>query len=251
MRRLRSKGRISNIQWRKRTAETGHTGNEQHSMETRIHFLLSGALRVGFVFSSMSRADEIQTIRPGLFYWQVYDPKVKTDLSCCACETAKGLVLIDPIPLSKGAEAELLAVGTPRAIVLTSGNHARAAEAYRSRFSVPIYADPGAVGELPFAVDHTVSDGETLLDEFTVITLPGAAPGEMALHRGDALHFGDALIHLPSTGFAVLPDKYCDDPRELQRALQKLLRFSVELLTFAHGLPIVSRARQRLSQLLA
>ena len=199
----------------------------------------------------MARADEVHELRPGLFFWQAYEPAVKTDLSCCACATEKGLVFIDPIPLQKAAEAELLAAGVPRAIILTSGNHARAAADFRARFSIPIHAHAEAVAEFPFTVDHTIADGDTVLDEFTVCAIPGAAPGEIALHRGDAVHVGDALIHLPPYGFNLLPDKYCGDPREMRRALEKLLRIPFEVLTFAHGLPIVARARQRLTQLLA
>ena len=199
----------------------------------------------------MSRANEVHEIRPGLFFWQAYEAAVKTDLSCCACGTAKGLVFIDPIPLQKAAEAELLAVAPPRAIILTSGNHARAAD-YRARFAIP-HPRPrrSNVAEFPFAVDHTVADGETILDEFTVCAVPGAAAGEIALYRGEVVHLGDAVIHLPPYGFALLPDKYCSDPRQLRGALGKLLRFPFEVLTFAHGLPIVAHARQRLSQLLA
>jgi hypothetical protein len=199
----------------------------------------------------MSRAEEFHQLRPGLFFWQAYEPAVKTDLSCCACHTAKGLVFIDPIPLQKSAEAELLEFAPPRAIILTSGNHARAAEDYRRRFSIRIHAHAEAAAEFPFAVDHTIADGETILDEFIVCAIPGAASGEIALHRGEAAHVGDALIHLPPYGFALLPDKYCANPREMRRALGKLLRFPFEVLTFAHGLPIVAHAWQRLSKLLA
>jgi len=199
----------------------------------------------------MSRAEEFHQVRPDLFVWRAYEKSVKTDLTCCACRTAGGLVFIDPIPLQKAAEAELLEVAAPYAIILTSGNHARAAEDYRKRFGIPIYAHAEAVTEFSFAVDHTVADGETLLEEFTVIRIPGAAAGEIALQRGDAVHLGDALIHQPPYGFALLPDKYCDDPREMREALGKLLRIPLEVLTFAHGLPIVAHARQRLSQLLA
>ena len=199
----------------------------------------------------MARADEIHEIRPDLFFWQAFEPAVKTELSCCACRTVKGLVFIDPIPLQKAAEAELLAVAEPRAIILTSGNHARAAEDYRKRFSIPIHAHSEAAAEFSFPVDHTIAEGETLLDEFTVHAIPGAASGEIALQRGNALHLGDALIHQPPYGFALLPDKYCSDPREMRRALENLLRIPFELLTFAHGLPIVAQARQRLSQLFA
>jgi hypothetical protein len=196
------------------------------------------------------RAEEFQTVRPGLFYWQAYDSSVKTDLSCCACQTSAGLVFIDPIPLDKSAEAEILGFAPPRAIILTSGNHARAAEDFRRRFSIPIYAEASAAAEFSFSVDHHVADDEAILEGFSVVTLPGAAAGEIALYRAGAVHLGDALIHIPPPGFAVLPDKYCSDARELRRSLGKLLRFPFELLTFAHGLPLVTDARRRLAQLL-
>ncbi len=199
----------------------------------------------------MASADEIHEVRPGLFFWQAYEPAVKVDLSCCARQTAEGLVFIDPIPLTKSAERELLAHAAPRAIILTSGNHARAAASYRQRHSIPIFAHADAEPELGLKIDHPLSDEETLFGEFNIVTLPGAAPGEIALFAAGTLHLGDALIHLPSHPFGPLPDKYCSDPRELRRSLGKLLRFPFEVLTFAHGLPIVAHARQRLAQLLA
>lgn len=199
----------------------------------------------------MSRADEFHQVRSDLFVWQAYEKEVKADLTCCACRTDKGLVFIDPISLRKDAEAELLAIAPPCAIVLTSGNHARAAEDYRRRFSIPIHAHADAAPEFSFTIDHTIAEGETVLDEFAVLAIPGAAAGEIALQRGDVVHLGDALIHLPPYGFALLPDKYCADPHEMRQALGKLLRIPFEVMTFAHGLPIVAHARQRLAQLLA
>ena len=199
----------------------------------------------------MPRADEFQQITDGLYFWQAYDPAVKTDLTCCARRTARGLVFIDPIPLARAALAELCETAAPAAIILTSGNHARAAAEYRARFSIPILAHPAAVSELAIPVDQEIADGATVLDEFTAIALPGAAPGEIALHAGTALHVGDALIHLAPHGFALLPEKYCADAKEMRAALGKLLRFPFEILTFAHGLPLVTQARQRLATLLA
>ena len=199
----------------------------------------------------MPRAAEIQRVTDGLFYWQAYDAAAKVDLSCCARRTARGLVLIDPIPLADAALAELCAQETPAAIIVTNGNHARAAADFRQRFSLPILAHADAFEALGLAVDQGIADGETVLDTFSVITLPGAVPGEIALHAEGVLHVGDALIHLPSTGFTPLPEKYCTDPRELRAALGKLLRFPFEVLTFAHGLPLVTHARQRLADLLA
>jgi hypothetical protein len=198
----------------------------------------------------MAHADEIQEVRPGLYFWQAYEPAVKVDLSCCARRTERGLVFIDPILLAKPALEELLAAGDPHAIIVTGGNHARAAEEYRRRFSIPIYAHADTVGELGFTVDRLVVEGEMVMEDFSVITMDGSTTGEIALHSHDTWHLGDALIHLPPLGFSLLPDKYCRDPAQLRRSAEKLLRFSFEVLTFAHGLPIVAHARQRLAQLL-
>ncbi len=199
----------------------------------------------------MPRADEFQQVTDGLYFWQAYDPAVKVELSCCARRTPRGLVFIDPIPLAREALAELCDADAPAAIILTNGNHARAAADFRKRLSIPILAHATAVAELGLAIDHEIADGETVLDEMTVTALPGAAPGEIALHAGGALHVGDALIHLAPHGFALLPGKYCADAKVLRASLGKLLRFPFEVLTFAHGLPLVSNARQRLAQLLA
>ncbi len=199
----------------------------------------------------MPRADEFQQVTDGLYFWQAYDAAVKVELSCCARRTTRGLVFIDPIPLAREALAELCEVAAPVAIILTNGNHARAAAGYRTRLSIPILAHREAVAELGLTVDQEIADGEMVLDELTVIALPGAASGEIALHAGGVLHVGDALIHLAPLGFALLPEKYCADAREMRASLGKLLRFPFEVLTFAHGLPLVSQARQRLAQLLA
>jgi len=198
----------------------------------------------------MACAEAFQTIREDLFFWQAYDPSVKVDLSCCARGTKQGLVFIDPIPLAREALDQLAAGRRPVAIVLTNGNHLRAARDFRDRFQIPICAHRNAASDLG-EVDRTLEDGEAFADEFTVVELPGASSGEIALHNAGVIHVGDALIHLPPMGFAILPDKYCSDPMQLRRSLEKLLSFPFDTLTFAHGLPMMTQARQRLSHLIS
>jgi glyoxylase-like metal-dependent hydrolase (beta-lactamase superfamily II) len=200
----------------------------------------------------MPTAEEYQLVTDRIAFWQAYAPAVKSDLSSCAVRVEGGWVFVDPIPLAADALAELAGLAPPLAVVCTNGNHARAAELYRGRFGIPVLAHADAVPELGLAVDTVVSDGEVILGGLEVVALPGAAAGEIALHsRAKSLHVGDALIHLEATGFALLPDKYCLDARELRRAAGKLLRIDFELLTFAHGLPLAVNARQRLTSLLA
>jgi glyoxylase-like metal-dependent hydrolase (beta-lactamase superfamily II) len=200
----------------------------------------------------MNAAEDLQLVAPGLFVWQMYDETVKAELTSCAVSVGGALVLIDPIPLSPDAMDGLLGHGQPAVIVLTNGNHARAAEQYRDRFRIAVAASREAEEELGFAPDEYLADGDSLAGVLTVHALPGAGPGEIALHHdAGRLHVGDALINFEPNGFSRLPDKYCTAPAKLRESLRKLLPLEFSLLTFAHGLPLVTRAHERLAQLVA
>jgi hypothetical protein len=195
----------------------------------------------------MKPADEYQTIRPGLYFWQAYDPAVKTDLGCCAFGTPGGLVFTDPVPLAEEALEELTSGRAPLAILLTSGNHERNAAALARRFGVEVWAHSGAAGEV--TATRWFEDGEKVFGT-EAVCLEGFAAGETVFWVDGALLVGDALINVPPYGFAMLPEKYCTNPKEARASLKKLLRFPVEILAFAHGLPIVSQARERLAELI-
>ena len=183
----------------------------------------------------------LRLVREGLWHWQAYEPAVKCDLSACAVQTVDGVILVDPFPFE-----EPLPFGKPAAIFLTSANHARAAETLRRQYKIPVFAPPAAAHELELA-----TDGEPTLGGVKVIAMDGAGPGEVAYLFGRVLCLGDAVIHLADFGFGLLPDKYCADAGKLRDSLRKLLSLDFDILTFAHGAPIVENARQRLSTLLA
>ena len=198
----------------------------------------------------MPVATNFQLATPSIFAWQAYDPAVKCDLSSCAIETADGLIFVDPIELAEPALATLLLGRKPHAIVLTNGNHSRAAEKFRARLGVKIFASADADG-LDITPDATLADGHRAPGNMRAITLPGAGPGEVALVGHGIACLGDALIHLPPDGLRMLPDKYCADPAQLRRSLRKLLSCDFQVLTFAHGAPLTDSARQKLEHLLA
>ena len=200
----------------------------------------------------MLPSDEIQQVRDGLWFWQRFQPSVKVDCSSCAVRVGTGLILVDPIPLDAAALGELQQLGEPAAIVATNGNHDRAIAQLRAKLGVPVFAHADAVPALGFEVDRMLHDGDAIFDGLEVIEIPGAGPGEIALHDARGwLILGDALTNLEPTGLALLPAKYCTDAREMRVSLGKLLRFPSEVLTFAHGLPVVTRAGPRLESLLA
>lgn len=198
----------------------------------------------------MATAQIFEAITPTVFSWQAYDPAVKCDLSSCAILTAAGLVLVDPIELAERAIAELIVAHTPFAIVLTNGHHTRASGKFRERFGVKVFAAADADG-LDITPDATLADGDFAPGGMRVVTLPGAGPGEIALVGNGTACVGDALIHLEPEGFRMLPAKYCSDARVLADSLRKLLSYEFDVLTFAHGTPLVGQARRRLELLLA
>ena len=196
-------------------------------------------------------ADEFQQVTPALYFWQAYEPAVKCDLSCCALITPAGLVFIDPIPLATPSLAELTELAPPAAVLLTNGNHARAAADYRKRFDIPIHAHADAASELGLALDGTLAEGVVAPGGLRVVSLPGAGAGEIAFVGDGVVCVGDALIHVEPNGFAMLPAKYCSDARQLSLSLRKLLSFDVGILTFAHGTPLTANTHERLTALLA
>ncbi len=204
----------------------------------------------------MRAAPEYADLGGGLFCWQAYDPASKVDLHASAVAVDGQLYFVDPILLAEEALAELTADATPAGIVLTNANHARAAETFRRRFGVPVCVHPAAAATIGLASEAMLDagGGPAFDGAFEAIPLPGAALGEIALYRADdggLMIVGDAIINLPSPGFGVLPEKYCADPKLLRRSLATLLERPFARMLFAHGEPIVAKARTRLATLLA
>jgi glyoxylase-like metal-dependent hydrolase (beta-lactamase superfamily II) len=185
-------------------------------------------------------SQSLQNIAPGVWSWHAYDETVRTDLYSTAVLAESGLVLIDPIRLCDAGLDELALHKPVVAIVLTNENHSRSALWFRGRFGSPIFSHPDALGALTLAVDGTLGPVRRVAGNLTVLEIPGAASGEIALlHPGGSLHFGDAVVNLESTGLALLPDKYCLDPLVLKQSMQSLPVDGVELVTFAHGPALV------------
>ena len=182
----------------------------------------------------MLRASELEPVSPRIFLWRFYDPSVKADLFSTAVAIGSGTYLVDPIPLSTEAMA---AFGRVAGVIITNENHIRASCEFAARFRVPIHSalsDPFAPGLTPVRID-------------------GAPAGEIAIYcdaDGGAMVIGDALINFEPYGFALLPAKYCSNFKLMHRSLAQLLDYSFERMLFAHGMPILSRARERLQLLL-
>lgn len=200
----------------------------------------------------MAVAEEITQIGDGLWFWQAYDSAVKADLSSCAVLTSDGLVLVDPIELAPAALAELTNDARIAAIVITNSNHQRSSEMYQLRFNAPLVAHSETIAACELCNVNAVSDRETIASELLVVAIDGAPSGEIALYLprgGGSMIIGDAVINFGSSGFALLPPKYCSNQKQMRRSLRRLLDRDFERMFFAHGTPVLRGAKERLQAL--
>ncbi len=194
-------------------------------------------------------AASAQEVAPGLLHWSAFSPEVKTELTCAAYRGPDGWVVVDPVQLSGGAWEEETGGEAPVAAFLTSGNHARAAAWYRERYGVAVHASAEAAADAGLGSDFVPAEGTA--HGLAAIPLPGAAAGETAFLSAEGyLFLGDAVINLEGDGLALLPKKYCRSEAENRASLRKLLDYDFSIVSFAHGTPLRSRAKERLRALL-
>jgi glyoxylase-like metal-dependent hydrolase (beta-lactamase superfamily II) len=193
----------------------------------------------------MKPVADFHQITRDLFVWHGYNAECKTDCTSTAIRTPDGFVLIDPVRLEEQAIERIVSDDKVVAVLLTNGNHLRGSLYEKERLDVPIYAPSGTENML--RVDRLVSDGELLWETLRAIALPGGSPGETAYHAPGVLVIGDAVTNLD--GLQVLPEKYCADLPLLLNSLRAIRPLQFEIACFAHGLPIVGKARQRLADL--
>jgi glyoxylase-like metal-dependent hydrolase (beta-lactamase superfamily II) len=205
-----------------------------------------------------THADEFQALSDTLYHWSVYDPSVKCEIGCAALKLASGWVVVDPVPLAESAWNELLAMAPLRAILLTNGNHVRDTLALRAQHKVPVVTAADTRRDITeLRPDVTLLPGE-LLYGIMAIAIPGATPGETAFYsKTGVMILGDAVINTspeagagPAAGLEFLPDKYCADAEQNRISLRKLLDFDFHTVTFAHGAPVTTHAKEKLSALL-
>ena len=193
---------------------------------------------------------EFCRVSPAFVIWYTYDPTVKADLFSTAFSARNELTLVDPIALPAPYCTELDSLGRVANIVVTNANHLRDTLKFAGTYSPSIFAPSELNAELPH--NHTLSDG-LQVGAFRAIKIDGAADGEFALYHtddGGTLIVGDALINFEPHGFDLLPQKYCTNQKLMVRSLRRLLGLDFNRIFFAHGIPIVTRARERLASLL-
>ncbi|HLI96799.1 MAG TPA: cupin domain-containing protein [Candidatus Baltobacteraceae bacterium] len=190
---------------------------------------------------------------PGTWMWSAWQPDRGMNFNSYVFERGDGCVAVDPLTLDEASLEHLSDLGGVRTVVLTNGDHQRAAAALRERFGARIIAHEPEARFFDAGIDAVFNDGDEVFPGARAIAIPdGKTPGEVALHlpAARAALVGDALIGAPAGALSLLPDEKLASPERLVFALRRLWALQLETLLLCDGQPIFASADTALAKLL-
>jgi glyoxylase-like metal-dependent hydrolase (beta-lactamase superfamily II) len=193
-------------------------------------------------------ADGVEEVAPGVWWWSVHDDRIDFLSSALAVAGPDGTVLIDPLPLTAAALAELGDVG---AICLTAGTHQRSAWRYRRELGAKVYA-PALSRQIEEEPDARYGDGDELPGGLHAVFTPGAGTTQhtFLLEREGIAFVPDLFTHLPERGLRIVWDEYMHDPAEARRSIRRLLDLPFSILCLDHGAPLTDDPKSEIQALL-
>ena len=199
--------------------------------------------------AELAVADAVREVVPGVWHWNVHDPRIDFISSSHAVSSEGGVVLIDPMPLQEQALARL---GAVEAICLTAGSHQRAIWRYRRELGAPISAPAlsKTLGENP---DVRYGDGDLLPGGLRAVFTPGAGTTAhtLLLDRDGGIAFvGDLVLGVGDGRLRFVSDRYLHDPAEARRSARRLLDLPFAILCLGHGEPILDDPKAEIRALL-
>lgn len=197
----------------------------------------------------------------GVLWWEAYSEEHRVELGACAVQHGSNFLVFDPIGSPEeilcqvnqisSSNAEPRLALKPTAIVLTNGNHERASEPWSETFRIPVYASDRC--GLRAEQFRPLQPGPSPFEGWHCTHLEGGGPGELAffLKAKSLAIFGDAIVHLPSRGLELLPAKYCTNAPQLRASIAQFVQeVSFEHALMAHGKPLLTDAREKITALL-
>lgn len=186
----------------------------------------------------MTAPDKISSVETDLWRWDGLEEEYRFPIVGYIVSVSDGLLLVDP-PVSPGLKDEILQLGDPAAVVITSPWHVRGGPHWARTFGIPIAAPRAAAAELREAgaeIDVLLTDGYQNYG-WQVIHLTADAYDEVALWHpaGGKLIVGDLLTDNEQGGIALGPNKYMQVPMtKLQPLVERLAGLRPRLILSAH-----------------
>lgn len=162
--------------------------------------------------------------RNDLFQWSHFDEQRDIDFHSVLWVRPGGNVAFDPLPLSDHDRAHVMRLGGVAWVVLTNGDHVRAAAALVDATGARVAAPAGERGTLGLHVDRWLEDGDEVVAGLVAYALQGSkTPGELALHLApETLITGDLVRGQRANALNLLPPAKLTDLAAAKRSVARL-----------------------------
>ncbi len=191
--------------------------------------------------------------RPDLFTWSSFDEGRDIDFNSVAWIRPGGNVLIDPLPLSDHDRAHLQRLGGATLVIVTNGDHTRAAEAIAKEFGAGLQGPRAERESIALACERWLGDGDEPVPGLRVFELHGSkTPGELALVlEGTTLITGDLIRAHAATTLHLLPEAKLTDRAQAIASIKRIADTCPQISTVlvGDGWPLFHGGAQALAAL--
>lgn len=192
--------------------------------------------------------------RPDVFSWSRFDEARNIDFHGYALVRERGVVLVDPLPMSAHDLAHLDSLGPVTCIVITNSDHVRDAAALAARSGAELVGPAAEREGFPIACARWAGDGVEIAPGVVTIELHGSkTPGELALLvDGRTLLTGDLVRAHRGGALTILPDaKLADRARAVASVVRLAAIDGVDAVLVGDGWPVFRDGHRALVELAA
>jgi glyoxylase-like metal-dependent hydrolase (beta-lactamase superfamily II) len=203
---------------------------------------------------------DVTQLAPGLWRWTGYHEEWKEEVGSVYCETADGIVLIDPLVppeepdrFWRALDRDVERHGGDVHVLVTVFWHTRDAAAMVERYGARVWAPSRgkqAIARRAGVVTHPYRPEDPLPGGILAFPSGRAAEVVFWIPEHQALVPGDALLGSDDGGVSLCPGSWLPDgttPADLARTLQPVLDLPVELILVSHGEPVAEGAGKALA----
>jgi glyoxylase-like metal-dependent hydrolase (beta-lactamase superfamily II) len=206
---------------------------------------------------------DVTRIAPGLWRWTGYHEEWKENVGSVYCETADGVVLIDPLVppddtdrFWKALDRDVQRAGGPVHVLVTVFWHTRSAAEMIERYSARVWAPTrgrGAIERRAGVVTDAYRPGDPLPEGIVALGTARAAEVVFWIPSHQTLVPGDVLLGDGKGGIRMCPKSWLPEKvtlSALAASLEPLLELPVERVLLSHGEPVLSGAKPKLRRAL-
>ena len=207
---------------------------------------------------------QVDQIANGLWRWTGYHEEWQEDVGSVYCETADGVVLVDPIVppedtdrFWQALDRDVKRVGGRVDVLVTVFWHTRHAAAMIERYSAHVWAPTrgrAAIERRAGTVTDLFRPGDELPGGIAALSTARAAEVVFWIPQHRALVPGDVLLGDGKGGVRMCPESWLPEGTghaKLAASLRPLLELPVERVLVSHGEPVLTGVRDALAAALA